>query len=167
MHAESCDPHWHNLNPRSDLWQYWVSFVAKTDAESGSVDDLMAVLDSGTCERKIKVLEDLSDTDRPQLVEAIIPMLDDPDIRVRGEAFSSLMGNSNRISDILIPHLSSSRTNIRAFVALVLANRKDLDGIAKITELTKDPSSMVRSCAEGSLEFLAAHGGTSRIQSPE
>ena len=114
-----------------------MSFVAKTDAESGSVDDLMTVLDSGTREGKIKVLEDLS------------------------------LSNNNRISDILIPHLSSSRKNIRAFVALVLANRKDLDGIAKITELTKDPSSMVRSCAEGSLEFLAAHGGTSRIQSPK
>ena len=146
-----------------------MSFVAKTDAESGSVDDLMTVLDSGTREGKIKVLEDLSDTDRPQLVEAIIPMLDDPDMTGSGgRPFSSLLSNNNRISDILIPHLSSSRKNIRAFVALVLANRKDLDGIAKITELTKDPSSMVRSCAEGSLEFLAAsHGGTSRIQSPK
>ena len=72
-------------------------------------------------------------------------------IQVRGEAFSSLVLNKNKISDLLIKNLNSASKNIRGFASLVLANRNEVDAIPEIIKLAKDERSMVRSCAIGAL----------------
>lgn len=114
------------------------------------------VLDSGSKQEKIKILESLNGASDPKIINKVISMLDDPEIEVRGEAFSVLVLNENNISKFLIKNLSSESKNIRGFSALVLANRKDSDAISSIINLTYDSSSMVRSCALGALGFLKA-----------
>ena len=114
------------------------------------------ILDSGTSKEKIKILERLESTDDFKIIKKIISCLDDSDIKVRGEAFSSLVLNKNKISNLLIDSLKNSSKNIRGFGALVLANRNDIDSIPAIINLVKDESSMVRSCALGSLGHLRA-----------
>lgn len=136
--------------------------MPKRTAARGRTDPV-AALASGTSEEKIAILEALSDSDELRHVEAVISMLDDPDIRVRGEAFSSLVGNNGKISKILIHHMNSPSKFVRGFATLVLANRNDRDGIPGITGLTEDPSSMVRSCAVGSLGFLGAQSASKAI----
>ena len=86
----------------------------------------------------------------------IISKLDDSEIQIRGEAFSSLFLNKNDISQFLIDALSLENKNIKAFSALVLANRGDTNAIPTLELLAKDPSSMVRDCALGALEYLRA-----------
>jgi HEAT repeat protein len=114
------------------------------------------ILDSGTSKEKIKILERLESTDDFKIIKKIISCLDDSDIKVRGEAFSSLVLNKKKISNLLIDSLKNSSKNIRGFGALVLANRNDMDSIPAIINLVKDESSMVRSCALGSLGHLRA-----------
>ena len=114
------------------------------------------ILDSGTSKEKIKILERLESTDDFKIIKKIISCLDDSDIKVRGEAFSSLVLNKKKISNLLIDSLKNSSKNIRGFGALVLANRNDTDSIPAIINLVKDESSMVRSCALGSLGHLRA-----------
>jgi HEAT repeat protein len=114
------------------------------------------ILESGTNEEKIKILETLEITDDSKIVKKIINCLDDPNIEVRGEAFSSLMLNKNKISKFLIDCLKDSRKNIRGYGVLVLANRNDSSSIPTIMELVKDEHSMVRSCALGALGHLRA-----------
>ncbi len=114
------------------------------------------ILDSGTSKEKIKILERLESTDNFKIIKKIISCLDDSDIKVRGEAFSSLVLNKKKISNLLIDSLKNSSKNIRGFGALVLANRNDTDSIPAIINLVKDESSMVRSCALGSLGHLRA-----------
>ena len=104
--------------------------------------------------KKIKILETLDKTDNPKVLEKIISKLDDDDIKVRGEAFSSLVLNKNEISDFLIQNLNSTSKNIRGFAALALNNRNETDAIPNITKLAKDERSMVRSCAIGALSHL-------------
>ncbi|MDH3276626.1 MAG: HEAT repeat domain-containing protein [Nitrosopumilus sp.] len=116
----------------------------------------MEILESGTSEEKIKILETFDCTNDPKIVKKIINCLDDPDIKVRGEAFSSLVLNKNTISNFLIDGLKDSRKNIRGFGALVLANRNDTFSIPQIIDLLKDERSMVRSCALGALGHLRA-----------
>jgi len=55
----------------------------------------------------------------------MISNLDDDDIEVRGEAFSSLVLNKNKISNFLINSLNATNKNIRGFMLLVLANRNE------------------------------------------
>src|SRR3990172_5213124 len=86
-------------------------------------------------------------------INKIIYKLDDSDIEVRGEAFSSLVLNENNISNLLIQNLNSESKNIRGYAALVLANRRNSDAISAITNLTKDQSGMVRACALGALGY--------------
>ena len=86
----------------------------------------------------------------------MILKLDDDDVQVRGEAFSSLVLNKNKISNFLIKSLSSTSKNIRGFVSLVLANRNERDAIPELIKLGKDERSMVRSCAIGALGHLKA-----------
>ncbi|MCO4755830.1 MAG: HEAT repeat domain-containing protein, partial [Bacteriovoracaceae bacterium] len=88
--------------------------------------------------------------------EKIISKLDDNDIQVRGEAFSSLILNKNKISNFLINSLNAANKNIRGFTSLVLANRNETDAIPEIIKLAKDERSMVRSCALGALGHLKA-----------
>ena len=122
-------------------------------------------LDSDSKEEKIKTLELLTNEEDPKIINKIISKLNDDDIQVRGEAFSSLVLNENKISKLLIDNLTSPSKNIRGFSALVLANRKDVDAISPIIELTKDSSSMVRACALGALGFLKANDASNAIHS--
>ncbi len=123
---------------------------------SESFDEINKVLDSGSKQEKIKILESLNDTSDPKIINKIITLLDDPEIEVRGEVFSVLVLNENNISESLIKNLSSESKNVRGFSVLVLANRKDSDAIPSIINLTNDSSSMVRSCALGALGYLKA-----------
>jgi len=58
-----------------------------------NLKNIKEILDSGTSEEKIKILESLSSTDNIEIIQKIISKLDDDDIKVRGEAFSSLILN--------------------------------------------------------------------------
>ena len=113
-------------------------------------------MELGSCEEKIKILETLDYTDNPKILEKIILKLDDDNIQVRGEAFSSLVLNENKISNFLIKSLNSASKNIRGFASLVLANRNERTAIPEIIKLVKDERSMVRSCAIGALGHLKA-----------
>ena len=118
------------------------------------------ILDSGTMRDKISILESLSQSSDQEIINKIITKLDDSEIEVRGEAFGSLFLNKNDISKFLIDALSSENKNIKAFSALVLANRGDVNAIPALELLSKDPSSMVGSCALGALEYLRANKAT-------
>lgn len=128
-----------------------------------SEEEVSKIFDSGSKNEKIRLLESLSNSNNPDIVSKIISRLDDPDIEVRGEAFSSLVLNENNISNYLIEHLKSDRKNIRGFSALVLANRRNSDSINAIIHLTKDQSSMVRACALGALGYLKAKQANKEI----
>lgn len=120
------------------------------------MENISEVLELGSYEEKIKILEILDCTDNPEILEKIILKLDDDNIQVRGEAFSSLVLNENKISNFLIKSLNSASKNIRGFASLVLANRNEITAIPEIIKLAKDECSMVRSCAIGSLGYLKA-----------
>jgi len=115
------------------------------------------ILDHGTTKDKINILESLNQSSDQEIINKIITKLDDPEIEVRGEAFSSLLLNKNDISKFLIDALSSENKNTKAFSALVLANRGDVNAMPALELLSKDPSSMVESCALGALEYLRAN----------
>ena len=127
-------------------------------------EEIFQILSSGSKDNKIKVLESLSQSKNPEVIRKIISKLDDPEIAVRGEAFSSLLLNENKISEFLIQGFSSVNKNIKAFSALILANREDRDAIPALELLTKDPSSMVRSCALGGLGYLCANQSSTIIR---
>ena len=116
--------------------------------------EIHEILNSGTKDDKINVLESLSQSDDQKIIDEIITKLDDSEIEVRGEAFSSLFLNKNDISQFLINALSSKNKNVKAFSALVLANRGDANAIPALELLSNDPSSMVKECALGALEYL-------------
>ena len=122
------------------------------------------ILDFGSKGDKISVLESLSQSSDQETVNKIISKLDDSEIQVRGEAFSSLFLNKNDISEFLIDALNSPSKNIKGFSALVLANRNDLSAIPAIESLTKDSSGMVRSCALGALGYLHSIGSRAIIR---
>ena len=128
--------------------------------ESARIDQ---ILDFGSKEDKISILESLSQSGDQEIVNKIISKLDDSDIQVRGEAFSSLFLNMNDISKFLIDALSSESNNIKGFSALVLANRGDSNAISVLELLTKDSSDMVRSCALGALGHLRAKKASKKI----
>ena len=65
---------------------------------NGNLENIMKVLEFGNSEEKIKMLETLTEKDDENIVEKIISKLDDDDIKVRGEAFSSLLLNKNKIT---------------------------------------------------------------------
>jgi len=118
------------------------------------------ILDHGTTKDRISILESLSQSSDQEIINKIITKLDDSEIEVRGEAFSSLFLNKNNISKFLIDALSSENKNIQAFSALVLANRGDVNAMPALELLAKDPSSMIESCALGALEYLRANKAT-------
>ena len=115
---------------------------------------IQRILDSGTKDDKISIIESLSQSSDQEVINKIIAKIDDSEIEIRGEAFSSLFLNKNDISKFLIDALSSENKNIKAFSALVLANRGDTNAIPALELLAKDSSSMVESCALGALEYL-------------
>ncbi len=122
------------------------------------MNDVARILETGDSAQKISVLEGLAATDRPDIIEKMIARLDDDDIRVRGEAFSSLILNENRIYEHLVKGLGSASKNIRGFASLVLANRNETDSIPELVKLARDERSMVRSCAVGALGHMRAGG---------
>ena len=121
------------------------------------------VLDSGSNKDKINILESLSQSSDQRIINKIISKLDDSEIQVRGEAFSSLFLNKNDISQFLIDALSLENKNIKAFSALVLANRGDTNAIPTLELLAKDPNSMVSDCALGALEYLRINKSNEEI----
>ena len=76
------------------------------------------ILDSGSNKDKISILESLSQSNDQETINKIISKLDDSEIQIRGEAFSSLFLNKNDISDFLIDALSSESNNIKGFQLL-------------------------------------------------
>ena len=124
---------------------------------------IQEILDSGTNDDKISIIESLSQSSDQEVINKIITKLDDSEIEIRGEAFSSLFLNKNDISKFLIDALSSENKNIKAFSALVLANRGDTNAIPALELLAKDSSSMVESCALGALEYLRINKSNKKI----
>ena len=120
------------------------------------MENISKVLEFGSSDEKIKILETLDNVDNPEILEKVISKLDDDDIQVRGEAFSSLVLNKNKISNFLINSLNATNKNVRGFASLVLANRNETSAIPEIIKLAKDERSMVRSCALGALGYLKA-----------
>ena len=122
------------------------------------------ILDSSSNKDKISILESLSQSNDQEIINKIISKLDDSEIQVRGEAFSSLFLNKNDISEFLIDALSSESKNIKGFSALVLANRGDSNAISAIELLINDSSGMVRSCALGALGYLRSSRSITMIR---
>ncbi len=120
------------------------------------MENILKILESGSTEEKIKILETLNCTQNSEILEKIILKLDDENIQVRGEAFSSLVLNKNKISGFLIKSLNSTNKNIRGFVSLILANRNETTAISEIIKLANDEDSIVRSCVIGALGYLKA-----------
>jgi HEAT repeat protein len=120
------------------------------------LEQIKKVVESGSKEEKIKVIESLSNSNDLRIVSLLVTALDDKDIEVRGEAFSSLVLNENDISSILVEALKNPSKNVRGYSTLVLANRNDKKTVQDIAKLTDDESAMVRSCAVGALGFLKA-----------
>ena len=56
----------------------------------------------------------------------------------------------------LIRGLNHESKNVRAYTALVLANRNEKNAIEEIRKLTNDSSGLVRTCAYGALGHLEA-----------
>ena len=125
------------------------------------------ILDSGSMEDKIIILESLSQSSDQETVNKIISKLDDSEIEVRGEAFSSLFLNKNDISEFLIDALGSKNKNVKAFSALVLANRGDVNAMPALELLVDEiflsgtaeraKQQVVESCALGALQYLRAY----------
>lgn len=113
---------------------------------------------------KVGRLHDAAKSSDQASIGYAISMLDDDDIRVRGEAFCTLILNRNDITSQLKSALSHQSSNIRAFCALVLANRGDSDAAPRIVPLVGDPHPAVRSCALGSLGRLRHSDAAGRIR---
>ena len=80
------------------------------------MENISKVLEFGNSREKIKILETLNNEGDPNMLEKIISKLDDDDLEVRGEAFSSLLLNKNKISNFLINNLNTANKNIMSFV---------------------------------------------------
>lgn len=129
-----------------------------------SPEQVESIMRSDSKEEKIKILEWACKCNDSAILNTIISALDDTDIQIRGEAFSSLVLNEYDISDILIQNLNSQSKNVRGFSLLVLANRNDRKAIPKMIDSTSDESAMVRSCAVGALGHLKATEAIHAIQ---
>ena len=128
-----------------------------------NTSEISNILHNGDSFTKISILSSLSESTDPEIIIEIISALDDKEIRVRGEAFSSLFLNFNDVSEVLISSLTSESKNIRGFCALILANRGNTNSINSLINLTKDTSGMVRSCAFGALGHLRAKKASKEI----
>ena len=101
-------------------------------------------------------LTTLAQNNDPEIIQEIIQLFDDDDIEIRGEVFSTLFLNENDILKDLIRGLNHESKNVRAYTALVLANRNEKNAIEEIRKLTNDSSGLVRTCAYGALGHLEA-----------
>ena len=102
------------------------------------------------------ILTTLAQNNDPEIIQEIIQLFDDDDIEIRGEVFSTLFLNENDILKDLIRGLNHESKNVRAYTALVLANRNEKNAIEEIRKLTNDSSGLVRTCAYGALGHLEA-----------
>ena len=102
------------------------------------------------------ILTTLTQNNDPEIIQEIIQLFDDDDIEIRGEVFSTLFLNENDILKDLIRGLNHESKNVRAYTALVLANRNEKNAIEEIRKLTNDSSGLVRTCAYGALGHLEA-----------
>ena len=118
--------------------------------------EISEILNRNDTSEKISLLSTLTKIADSNIIKQIISALDDKEIRVRGEAFSSLFLNNSDISEVLISSLTDESKNIRGFSALILANRGNVNSINSLIDLTKDTSGMVRSCDFGALGHLKA-----------
>ena len=125
--------------------------------------NILKKLDSSDKNERMSILSQLTQIEDQKIIEKIISLLDDDDIMIRGEVFSTLILNENDISTKLIHSLKSESKNIRAFCSLILANRNDKNGINSIIKLTDDSSGTVRSCAFGALGHLRANNARQKI----
>ena len=100
------------------------------------------------------IVSSLTQNKDPEIIQKMIELFDDDDIEIRGEVFSTLLLNQNKIFEDLILGLGHESKNVRAYVTLVLANRNEKNGIKEIRKLTNDPSGLVRTCAYGALGHL-------------
>ena len=100
--------------------------------------DIIKILESGTSQKKIGVLETLHSINNSEILQQIILRLNDNSIQVRGEAFNALLLNQNNISKILIDNLSSTNKNIKGFTALVLANKNEKSAIPEIKKIVNN-----------------------------
>ena len=119
-----------------------------------TTEEISEILNNDDIHKKISLLSNLTEITDSNIIKQIISALDDKEIRIRGEAFSSLFLNDSDISEILISSLTDNSKNIRGFSALILANRGDTNSIDSLIDLTKDTSGMVRACAFGALGHL-------------
>ena len=103
---------------------------------------------------RIDILSTLTQTKDPEIIQEIIELFDDKNIETRGEVFSTLFLNQNDILNDLVIGLRHKSKNIRAYVILVLANRKEKNSIEEIRSMTNDSSSLVRTCSYGALGHL-------------
>jgi len=115
-------------------------------------------------DEQIRIIESVSRTGDMQAIRKAILLLNHPDMEIRGEAFGSLALNGNEISQVLIEALAHGEKNVRAFAALILANRGDHDSVGPLRRLTVDQSPMVRSCALGALGYLGAREAEAEIR---
>ena len=100
------------------------------------------------------VVSSLTQNNDPEIIQEIMKLFDDDDIEIRGEVFSTLLLNHNKIFQDLILGLKHESKNVRAYVVLVLANRNEKNAIEEIRKLTSDSSGLVRTCAYGALGHL-------------
>ena len=99
--------------------------------------EISEILNDENEDEKISLLSNLTETTNSKIIMQVISALDDNEIRVRGEAFSSLFLNNNDISEVLISSLTDNSKNIRGFSALILANRGDTNSIDSLIDLKK------------------------------
>ena len=112
---------------------------------------------------RLEILLTLTQTNDPKILENMIKRFDDKDVKIRGEVFSALFLNENNILKELISGLNHESKNVRAYVMLVLANRKETEASEHIKKLTNDPSGLVRTCAYGALGYLGVKNGAKEL----
>ena len=72
------------------------------------------MLDSSNKNERISIISQLTKIENKKIIEKIISLLDDDDIMIRGEVFSTLVLNENDISKNLIHNLKNkSKTSER------------------------------------------------------
>ncbi len=119
-----------------------------------NLENILKILELGNDSEKIRILESQDQTDEPEILKKIVLTLDDKEIKVRGEAYSSLLLNKNEILDFLIGDLNTGSENMKCSILLILANRNETPSIPSVLNLVKDDSPHVRSCAIGALGHL-------------
>jgi len=126
-----------------------------------NVDNILGSLRNE--DSKLSVLPTLTQINDPEIIQEIIELFDNDDIEIRGEVFSTLFLNKNNILKELIMGLDHKSKNVRAYLILVLANRKEKDAIKEIKRLTNDSNGLVRTCAYGALGHLEVKEGKKEL----